>query len=90
MAVPMVLRRLGRTGGGRRKASFGTFVLTGCEDVDASDMWNESDTGESAACAGINLAGLDSVDGPMREDMEAFVSVDARCSIGAGFLGGTS
>lgn len=85
-----MLRRLGRTGGGRRKASFGTFVLAGCEDVDASDMWNESDTGESTACAGINLVGVDIVGGTRREDMDAFVSVDARWSIGAGFLEGTS
>jgi len=82
----MVLRRFGRIWGGRRKASFETLVLTGCEDVDASATWKESDTGESAASVGMNLGGVDIVEKPRREDMDAFVSVDARCNIGAGFL----
>ena len=86
----MVLRRLGRIWGGRRKASFETFVLAGCEEVDASATWKESDTGESTVWAGMNLGGVDTVDNARREDMDAFVSVDARCSIGAGFLGETS
>jgi hypothetical protein len=86
----MVLRRLGRTWGGRRKASFDALVLAGCEDVDASAIWKESDTGESAACVGMNLGGVDIVERPIREDMDAFVSVDARCNIGAGFLEGAS
>jgi hypothetical protein len=62
------------------------LVLTGCEDVDASAIWKESDRGESAACVGMNLGGVDIVERPIREDMDAFVSVDARCNIGAGFL----
>lgn len=86
----MVLRRLGRIWGGRRKTSFETFVLTGCEDVDASARWKESNTGESVACVGMNLGGVVIVEGLRREDMDAFVSVDARCNIGAGFLEGAS
>ena len=30
----------------------------GCEDVEASDVWKESDIGISAACAGRNLGGV--------------------------------
>lgn len=82
----MVLRRLGRIWGGRRRPSFDTLALAGWEDVDASAIWKESDTGESVGCVGTNLGGVDIVERPRREDMEAFVSVDARCSIGAGFL----
>lgn len=86
----MVLRRLGRTGGGRRNASFETFAFIGCEDVDASDTLKDSDAGESTPRAGRNLGGVDIVEGTRREDMDAFVSVEARCSIGAGFLEETS
>ena len=66
--------------------SFETFVLAGCEDVDASVIWNDSDAGESTGCVGMNLGGVEIVESPRREETDAFVSVDARCSIGAGFL----
>lgn len=65
------------------------MFLAGCEDVDASATWKESDIGESAACVGMNRGGVDIVERPKR-DMDAFVSVDARCNIGAGFLEGAS
>lgn len=70
--------------------SFETLAFTGWEDVDASPVWKEADTGESTDCAGANLGVFGIVESPRREDMEAFVSVDARCSIGAGFLEKTS
>ena len=62
----------------------------GCEDVDASVAWKEPDRGESIGCAGTNLGVVCTVESPRREDMDAFVAVDARCNIGAGFLAETS
>ena len=62
----------------------------GCEDVDASAIWKEPDAGESIGCVGTNLGGFDIVETPRREDIDAFVSVEARCSIGVGFLEETS
>ena len=62
----------------------------GCEDVDASVTWKEPDRGESIGCVGANLGVVGTVESPRREDMDAFVSVDARCNIGAGFLEETS
>ena len=53
-------------------------------------IWNEPDAGESTDCVGTNLGVVDTVESPRREDMEAFVSVDARCSTGGGFLEETS
>lgn len=61
----------------------------GCEDVEASETWKEPDAGESTGWVGTNLGG-DTIESPRREGMDAFVSVDARCSIGGGFLEETS
>ena len=68
----MVWRHFGRIGGGRRDLSFETFILMGCEDVEASDVWKESDTGISAACTGRNLGGVD-----IGDDHERFGTVPA-------------
>ena len=64
--------------------------LAGCEDVDASVTWKEPDAGESTGCAERNLGGVDRVETARREDIDAFVSVEARCRIGASFLEETS
>jgi hypothetical protein len=62
----------------------------GWEDVDASVAWKEPDRGDSAGCAGTNLGVVGFVESARRGNMDALVSVDARCKIGAGFLDGTS
>ena len=62
----------------------------GCEEVDASAIWKEPDAGESTGCVGTNLGGIETVESARREDMDAFVSVEARCSMGRGFLEETS
>lgn len=53
--------------------------------MDASEAWKEPDAGESTGCVVRNLEGVVRVESP-RRDMDAFVSVDARCSTGGGFL----